>query len=304
MISLERAPELAQYQDEPKQFPSGAVGKNGFLRLGFELRGGRSTLVDLDRRVPLLVQQALYWDEALPDLPCVFIITTSGCVLQGDRQTIEIDLADNTMAHVTTQSATKIHSMDANFATQRQEIVLGENAYLEYLPDAMIPHAHARFSMHTSITIAPSATLIYGEILMAGRKYHKDGELFQFDLFSSTVRAQNPAGAELFTEKYIIEPHIHDVRQSSVMGGFDVFGNVIVLTSRANADRIFEQTPPELNLQEQRASGVSRLPNDAGLVFKVLGMESQPVRARIREFWSIVRQEVAGAPVPRQFLWR
>ena len=304
MMMLNQAPELAPYQDEPKQMPSGAVGKNGFLRLGFERRGERTALVDLYRRVPLLVQKALYWDEELPDLPCVFIITTSGCVLQGDRQTIEIDLADNTMAHVTTQSATKIHSMNANYAAQTQDIVLGENSYLEFLPDAMIPHAHARFSLQTRITIAPSATLIYGEILMAGRKYHKDGELFQFDLFSSTVRAQNPGGDELFTEKYIIEPHQHDVRANSVMGQFDVFGNVIVLTPKANADRIFEQVRPELNLNEQFASGVSRLPNDAGLVFKVLGMESQPVRSRIREFWSIVRQEVAGAPVPREFLWR
>ena len=42
--------------------------------------------------------------------------------------------------------------------------------------------------------IAPTATLLYSEILMAGRKYYGDGELFQFDLFSSTVRAERPDG--------------------------------------------------------------------------------------------------------------
>ena len=66
------------YQDEPEQLPSGVVGKNAYLRLGFQRRGERSALIELDRRVPLMAQKALYWDAALPDMPCVFIITTSG----------------------------------------------------------------------------------------------------------------------------------------------------------------------------------------------------------------------------------
>jgi urease accessory protein len=166
MTTLNQPPELAPFQDEPGQLPSGVAGKNAFLRLGFERRGERTVLAHLERRAPLLVQQALYWDEALPDLPCIFIITTTGCILQGDRFNIEIDLAPDTRAHVTTQAATKIHSMDANYAAQTQNIVLGENAYLEYLPDPVIPHAHARFLTTTHISMHPSATLLYSEIMM------------------------------------------------------------------------------------------------------------------------------------------
>ena len=33
------AKEFAPFQDEPAQMKSGTVGKTGFLRLGFELRG-------------------------------------------------------------------------------------------------------------------------------------------------------------------------------------------------------------------------------------------------------------------------
>ncbi len=304
MTASHQPPALAQFQDEPGQLPSGVVGKNAFLRLGFERRGERTALIHLDRRAPLLVQQALYWDEALPDLPCVFIITTTGCILQGDRFTIEIDLAPDTRAHVTTQAATKIHSMDANYAAQTQNIVLGENAYLEYLPDPVIPHAHARFITTTDVCLAPSATLLYSEIMMAGRKYHGAGELFQYDVFSSTVRARRPDGTELFTEKFVIEPHVHNVRQVGVMGTFDVFANVVLLTPKHHADKVFDQVPAVVNQEEQWAAGASRLPNDAGLVFKVLGQESEPVRAKVREFWSIVRQTVTGAPVLREFVWR
>jgi urease accessory protein len=298
------APELAPYQNEPKQMPSGVVGKNAFLRLGFQRRGERSALIELDRRVPLMAQKALYWDEAMPNMPCVFIITTSGSVLQGDRYTLQIDVAAETQAHVTTQAATKIHSMDANFAAQSQEIVLGENAYLEYLPEAVIPHAHARYITNTRISLPPSATLLYSETILPGRKYHKAGELFAYDLFSSTVRAERPSGSELFTEKYVVEPGQRNIRQAGVMGEFDVYGNVLLMAPKEHTARIFEQTPAIFNASERWAAGASRLPNDAGLIYKVVGMESQQVRAIIRRFWALVRQEVMGAGLPNEFLWR
>ena len=192
----------------------------------------------------------------------------------------------------------------ASLAAQTQNIVLGANAYLEYLPDPVIPHAHARFITTTHVSVHPSATLLYSEIMMGGRKYHGDGELFQYDVFSSTVRAQRPDGAELFTEKFVIEPHVHNVRQVGIMGTFDVFANVLLLTPKHHADKVFDQVPAVVNLEEQWAAGASRLPNDAGLVFKVLGQESEPVQAKVREFWSIVRQTVTGEPVLPKFVWR
>jgi urease accessory protein len=168
----------------------------------------------------------------------------------------------------------------------------------------MIPHRHTRFLTHTRIAIAPTATLIYSEILMAGRKYYAGGELYEYDLFSSTVRAERPDGADLYTEKFVIRPRLQSVRRVGVMGEFDVFGNVILLTPRRYADRIFEQIPAVVNRTEKWAAGASRLPNDAGLLYKVVGMEVAPVRAKIREFWAVVRPEVVGARIPREFAWR
>ena len=78
MRTLVTAPELARFRDEPPQMPSGAVGKNGLLRLRFERRGVRTALTTIDRRTPLIAQQALYYDAAMPDLPCVMMIATSG----------------------------------------------------------------------------------------------------------------------------------------------------------------------------------------------------------------------------------
>jgi urease accessory protein len=40
------------------------------------------------------------------------------------------------------------------------------------------------------------------------------------------------------------------------------------------------------------------LPNDAGIIFKVLGRETSQVKAKVREFWGVVRQEIIGASLP------
>nr|WP_228495252.1 urease accessory protein UreD [Yersinia pestis] len=52
------------------------------------------------------------------------------------------------------------------------------------------------------------------------------------------------------------------------------------------------------------ASGATRLPNDCGLVFKALGIDSAGVKAEIRQFWKIAREEILGVTLPEQFLWR
>jgi urease accessory protein len=276
---------------------------HGVLRMSFARRGDRSVLADLYRKAPLHVQQALYWDEHLPGLPCVYVITTSGCVLQGDRLDMSVTVGAGAMAHVTTQSATKIHQMDANFAAASQRLALADNAYMELLPGPVIPHRHSRFITHTRATVAGTATLLSAELLQPGRKYHGAGELFEFDLYSSTLTASRPDGTALFTEKLVAEPWRDPVRRAGVMGKFDVFANVTLITPRLSADPIFEQLTPGTDASTGCVAGASRLPNDAGLVYKVLGMETEPVKEKVREFWNLVRQQVLGARVPSARPW-
>ena len=299
--SVPPVPELVPYQDEPRQAPSGRIGKTGILDMRFEDRGGRSILAHLYRKTPLLVQQALYWDEALPGMPCVYMISTTGCVLQGDRLYIDIAMGPGATAHVTTQSATKVHEMDANFASQMQTVTLAEHSYLELMPGMTIPHRHARYVARTDITIDPTATLLFSEIVMPGRKYHAGGELFEYDVYSNTVTARHPGGDALFAEKLLIEPHGRPVRLAGTMRDHDVLANVVLLTPTDHADAVLDRIVP--GRRNSVFAGANRLPNNAGLIYKVLGQESAPVRAQVREFWALVRRTVLDAPIPPVPLW-
>lgn len=298
------ARELAGFQDEPPQMASGKVGKNAYLRLEFAQRDERTILADVDRRVPFMVQRALYPDAALPDQAWVFIITTSGCILQGDRFALDVSTEQGARAHVTTQSATKVHSMDTNYAVQTQHFTLAENSYLEFLPEPLIPHRRARFLSDTRITIDPSATFLYSEIVHPGRKYHHAEEDFGATLLSLGLEAHRPNGQLLFSEKLVMEPAIRPVRQSGVMDSFDVFGNVLLLTPTDGAERVLARVEANVDLEQGVASGACSLPNEAGLIFKVVGREAAQVKAEVRRFWSIVREEITGTPLPEKCFWQ
>jgi urease accessory protein len=298
------ARELAAYQDEPPQMASGTVGKNGLLRLRFERRGARTILADLERRSPFMAQRVLYPERSLPDLGWLFIITTSGCVLQGDRMALEVALGPGARAHLTTQSATKIHTMDANYAAQTQHISLADGAYLEFMPDPLIPHRRARFLSDTRIGLAETATLLYSEIMQPGRKHHHPDECFGATVLSLATTATRPSGRLLFAEKLLVEPERRPLRQTGVMGPFDVLANVILLTPKGNADRVDARVDSAVDLEQGLAFGVCRLPNDSGLIFKVLARETRQVKAKVREFWEVVREEITGTSLSAPFFWR
>ena len=111
-------------------------------------------------------------------------------------------------------------------------------------------------------------------------------------------------GTLLFREKLVAEPFLNPVRAIGTMHDYDVFANVVVLTPPQETSRIYEQTKAYIDRQEDIAVGISHLPNDCGLIFKVLGKETSPVKKVVRQFCSTVRMQVKGKPLPEEFAWR
>lgn len=88
------------------------------------------------------------------------------------------------------------------------------------------------------------------------------------------------------------------------MGEYDVFANVIVLAPKKIADSIYAVTTPFIDRTRHLACGITHLPNDAGLLFKVLGMETGPVKQTVREFLGVFRKQAKGRDLSDEFPWR
>ncbi|MDE6810774.1 MAG: urease accessory protein UreD [Muribaculaceae bacterium] len=297
--------EMRSYLDEPLAMYVGAPGKHGYIRLGFEIDPrGKCILRDLDRRAPLIVQQALYFDKEMPEMPCVYILSSGGPNVEGDRYQQDITMEKDSFAFITTGAATKIAEMEHNYSGMVQNIILKENTYLEFMPEPVYPCKHSRFISDTDIVVDETATLFYSEIYMGGRKYYKEGELFQYDIMSVCCHARRPDGTPLFREKFIIDPQKVNPRQLGVMGNYDVFANVIVLTPPDKSDIIYKAVNPFIDRNKKIACGITHLPNNSGLLFKVLGMEPGPVKNIVRGFLNKVRKAVKNHNLPEEFPWR
>lgn len=298
--------EMKPYLSDPRGMYVGAPGKHGYLRMGFEISPqGKCIMRDLDRRAPLIVQQELYFDENWPELPCVYILSSGGANIDGDRYQQDIHMGKDSFAWVSTGAATKLSQMERNYSGMKQHFTLEEGSYLEFMPEPVIPCRNTRFICDSLLTVHPTATLFYSEIYMPGRKYYKEGELFEYDILSVCCKGRRPDGEELFREKFIIDPSNRlDPRQLGLMGSYDIFANVLVLTPPDKCEEIYAATPVFIDRANKLAAGITRLPNGAGLLFKVVGMETGPVKRVVREFASRVRKAVKGIEVPPEFPWR
>ena len=314
------AREMQPYLAAPDAMYVGAPGKQGYLRMVFEISPeGKCVMSDLERRVPIIVQQELYFDRIWKELPCVYILSSGGGNLDGDRYQQDIYLKKNAFAWVSTGAATKLCEMKRNYSGMKQHITLEENAYLEFMPEPVIPCRNTRFICDSELVVHPTATLFYSEIYMGGRKHYEKPEMFDYDILSVCCKGmrpdethdmpdadiKTPKSPVIFREKFVIEPgRLLNPRQLGVMGLFDVFANVIVMTPPDKAEEIYSRTQAYLNPEEKMAAGISRLPNNAGILFKVLGMEPVPVKKVVRKFCSTVREVVKGMPVADEFPWR
>lgn len=291
--------EMQPYTHTPRM-GVGTSGKRGLLRLGFKRDGERTILSEWERRVPLIVQQALYFDAEWEELPCVYILSSGGPNVDGDRYEQYFSLGPNAFAHIATGAATKIASMRYNYASLYQKIELASGAYLEYLPEPIIPCRGSRYHSDTRIVISSSATLVYAETYLCGRRW--SGEMFDYDILSVGLRAEREDGSLLFTDKFIIRPDKQHPSCLGSMGSYEILSQVVVLTPQHISQQIYDQCKPTVG--QDLVSAVTTLPNQAGLIYRIMGMQSQTVKHHVRAFCSMVRMAVKGRTLADDFPWR
>ena len=292
--------EMLAYASPPRM-AVGTPGKKGYLHLGFELDAeGRSIMRHWERRAPLIVQQELYFDGAWPELPCVYILSSGGPNIEGDRYRQYFSVGKDAYAHIATGAATKLASMHNNYSSLSQHISLDKGAYLEYLPEPIIPCRNTRYISDTQIVIDPTATLFYAETYLCGRKYY--GERFDYDILSLRTRASRPYGEELFCEKMVIEPKRQAVDIRGAMGSYEIFATALILTPHTKAEQIYPLIAATVG--DNIAVGISHLPNGCGLICRILGRESGEVKRLLRSICSTVREHIKQRPMPDEFPWR
>lgn len=288
---LEKIPtEFEQYvQDD-----SNVVEKIGILRITLEMDEAKNkTLVTQQySKAPLLTQKALHYDVANPSMAYLFLMSSSGGIIQGDRYHVEISVKNKGIANITTQGATRIYKMDSNYAAQFVNIVVDDDSYLEFLPDQIIPYKKSRYFQQVQITSGINSTIVYSEVITPGRVAM--GELFDYDLCHLRLTAKNKGSKILFMDAVRLDPKEQQFSQIGILGTESVFGTLYIITKKKQLEQILIDIGVILDNTEI-TGGCSVLPEDSGLIVRLVGNSSEDIKAIMHECVRAVRKHILNS---------
>jgi urease accessory protein len=233
------------------------------------------------------------------------IHNVSGGVLDTDSLVCRIEVGTCAQAQVTTTGATRIYRSrsTSHTAAQHCEVELGEDSYLEYVPDQMIPFAGSRFRQTVFIRLSRKASLIWWERIAPGRE--ASGEVFQYDSLASSLTLV-AEGDPLAIERWTLAPGIRSIVSPARLGPFPHFASCFVCRAGEPAAfwRDFELELRKSTGQESTAGvlwGVTCL-QAHGVVIRGVSTSGRLLREGWVEVWKAAKQLLCGraAAPPRK----
>lgn len=285
--------EVQKYDSEIKQLEVGKSGKVGILEIELKQGNNKTTITKQFSQVPLQIQRAVYPEESIPEMAYLYIISPSGGILQGDRYKIDVTLKNNAISHITTQGATRIYSMNSNFASQITNITVDDNCYLEYIPDQIIPYQNSRYYQKVNLNIHDKATMIYSEVLTPGRMAMN--EYFDYDVCYLRTYCKNQEEKFRCLENMKIEPKNQNLNSDGILGKNKIVGTVYILTKKDHITELENMINTNLEKLEEVSIGTSILPNESGIIVKIIGNNTEDIFEIIYSVLKITRKKILGA---------
>jgi urease accessory protein len=248
------------------------------------------------QQTPLYIFHPVYLDPGRLGMAFIYLQQSGEGVVEGDRYRLDLDCAPGTAAHFTTQAATKIYRMEDNFATQSVNLTIGADAFVEYLPDPVIPFRDSRFYQRMLLTVDPGANLILSETLLPGRVAH--GETNAYALFYTDIEARTPEGKLLFADRLKLAQHPSAAPMHRLLGAYTVLATLYVITQQLPPGVLSDRLHHGLAGMPDVLVGVSELPNDCGIAVRMIGHTSASVASAMHVAWNEARLALVRLPAP------
>jgi urease accessory protein len=275
----------------------GAVGKVGVLSLTLARIGATTRVRRQFQRAPLQLYQPVYLDPGRPDMAFLYLLQAGDGLVQGDRYRVDICCEPDAAAHVTTLSTTNVFAARQNYASQLVNLEVGPGAFLEYLPDPVVPFRGSRFFQQMTAVVDQSATIIFGETLVPGRIARH--EIHAYDAFIAETLVRRQDGTEILSDTLSIVPAQGDDPESlGLLGPAPVVASLYMISEQADSAKLVRELRAGLNEAPDVSFGVSELPNRAGAVVRILGPSSRAVKSARLTAWHSGRMVLLGVPPP------
>ncbi|MCZ6720785.1 MAG: urease accessory protein UreD [Proteobacteria bacterium] len=253
---------------------------------------GASYLARQHAEYPFHVTRAFHLDEDWPEMATLYLQSVSGGLFQGDRLRLSLSVEEGAACHVTTQAATKVHSMERGEARLAVAIEVGAQAHLEYLSDPLILFPRARVASTIALKVAEDATAILADSFL----YHDPagGALPAFDSYESEIAIRGRDGELLALDRFCIEHPEATHANPALAGGHIAQGAVYVASRSRPGGELAEGLRSALEGVAELDWGASTLPNDAGAWARLLAPEGDALRKGLDAAVAAARAMTAG----------
>jgi urease accessory protein len=245
---------------------------------------GRTVLSAQTFRAPFHVSKP-YWDVEAKTLLIQVVNPTAG-ILAGDKLESEIAVEANASLLVTTPSASRVFRMKDGVAESRQRLAVAAGAWLEVMPEPLVPHGGSRFRQVTSVEVDGGGALFFVDQLMPGRVAH--GEAWTWDRLCLELDVK--LNGELILRERLDQSgaDLSALAELSGSGLGACFANAILICA-SEADSPAWRGPIEALHGEGLWVGVSPLRKN-GWSFKLVGQDNLRLRSALRTMRNILAE--------------
>jgi urease accessory protein len=243
---------------------------------------GRTVLTAQSFRAPFHLSKP-YWDADSKVLLVQVVNPTAG-ILAGDRLESEITVDANASVLVTTPSVSRVFQMRGRNAECHQRFHVAAGAWLDVMPEPLVPHRGARYRQVTSVDVERGGALFFVDQLVPGRIAHGEAWLWDQLCLDLTVRF----GGELILRERLDQSgrELFALAELAGTGPNPCFANAILIGTNSTAEAPWRVAVAALH-GDGLWLGASAL-RRGGWSFKLVGRDNMRLRQGLRDLRRIL----------------
>lgn len=200
----------------------------------------------------------------------LMLMSSSPGILDGDDYQLKIELEENCLLQLHTQSYQRLFTMKQN-AVQKMEVHLQKKAAFCFIPHPAVPHQLSNFTASNIFFLSDNCSLIFGEVLTCGRKLN--GEVFLFSKYHALteIYINNKL---IIKENLLLQPATIDVNVIGQLQGFTHQASLIYLDANADIKKLIALITEILSAQKDISMGIT-VASVNGLIVRLLGQKAE-----------------------------
>ena len=238
-------------------------------------------------------------DDGNNDIAAAVIVNTSGGVVSGDRHKVNIIVNNNCKAMIFSQSAEKIYkSLNNNEANITNTVKVGENSWVEWLPQETILFENSRLKRNLKIYLSKNSESLVGEIVVLGRL--AKGEFTNNVFFKDSISIYKNSKIQ-WLDILLLDDELNNAKISITrLSGANCFFTIVL--SSENLEK-YEKIIYNFIKENILDVTISLTIIHDNLVIRALGKEPLLLRKIFAKIWIFIRADIKKLPPFMPKLW-